>query len=207
MDHQLNTKYFTAKGGGILMIVGIALAAIGLLATFLFWELNVIGIIIAVVGIVLAFVSTGKKVKDSDIDEAIDREAKAFEEAFVDKFITDHSRAGGLKVSADAPKPKRRGKPEYFGCYWFKDVKHVKRGGDGKARSSTYCFAGILIDPDQLSLGKVLMSLVSDEKADAWVQAPFISSYKEDCNSLLLSFLLTMVQVTPQCRNLNKALN
>jgi len=173
MDHQINEKYFTAKGGGILMIVGLALAAVGLLATFLFWELNVIGIIVAAVGIVLAFISTGKKVKDSDIDEGIAREAKAFEETFVDKFITDHSRAGGLKVSADAPKPKRRGKPEYFGCYWFNDVKYVKKGGDSKARSSSYCFAGILIDPDQLSLGKNLISLIDDAKDEIWVQAPF----------------------------------
>lgn len=180
MDHQMNEKYFTAKGGGILMLVGLVLAAVGLLATFLFWELNAIGIVVAAVGIVLAFISTGKKVKDSDIDEAIDRETKAFEEAFVDKFITDHSRAGGLKVSADAPKPKRRGKPEYFGCYWFNNVKYVKKGSDGKARSSTYCCAGILIDPDQLSLAKNLFSLVDDTKEDAWVQASFADLEKAE---------------------------
>ena len=180
MDHQLNEKYFTAKGGGTLMIVGLILAAIGLLATFLFWELSAVGIAIAAVGIILAFVSTGKKVKDSDVDEGIARETKAFEEAFVDKFITDHSRAGGLKVSADAPKPKRRGKPEYFGCYWFNDVKYVKRGGDGKARSDAYCFAGILIDPDQLSLGKSLISLISDAKDETWVQASFADLEKAE---------------------------
>lgn len=180
MDHQINEKYFTAKGGGILMLVGLVLAAVGLLATFLFWELSAIGICIAAVGIVMAFISTGKKVKDSDIDEGIDREAKAFEETFVDKFITDHSRAGGLKVSADAPKPKRRGKPEYFGCYWFNDVKYVKRGSDGKARSDVYCFAGILIDPDQLSLGKNLVSLISDTKDETWVQAPFTDLEKAE---------------------------
>ncbi len=180
MDRQLNTKYFTAKGGGALMIAGIVIAAIGLLALFLFWELAAVGAIIAIVGIVMAFISTGKKVKDSDIDEGLAREAKAFEETFVDKFITDHSRAGGLKVSADAPKPKRRGKPEYFGCYWFKDVQFVKRGGDGKARSSTHCFAGILIDPDQLSLGKSLFSLVSEDKDEVWVQAPFTDLEKAE---------------------------
>lgn len=180
MDHQMNEKYFVAKGGGTLMIVGLVLAAIGLAATFFFWELRIIGIVVAIIGAVMAFVSTGKKVKDSDIDESIAREAKAFEETFVDKFITDHSRAGGLKVSADAPKPKRRGKPEYFGCFWFNDVKYVKRGGDGKARSSSYCFAGILIDPDQLSLGKNLTSIISDEKDEVWVQASFADLAKAE---------------------------
>ena len=173
MDRQMNEKYFTAKANGLLMIIGIVLAAIGLVMAFFFWEFRVIGIVVAVVGLVLAMIATGKRVKDSDIDDAIEREAKAFEETFVDKFITDHSRASGLKVSQDAPKPKRRGKPEYFGCYWFKDVKYVKRGGDGKARSSSYCFAGILVDPDQLSVGKMLTSLVSDDKEELWVKVDF----------------------------------
>lgn len=92
MDYKMNEKYFAAKGGGVLFIVGLALAAVGLLTLFFIWEVRWVGAIIAVAGLVLAFVASGKKIKDSDMDDAIARQQKAFEEQFVDKFVTDHSR-------------------------------------------------------------------------------------------------------------------
>ncbi|MBR7184530.1 MAG: hypothetical protein IKD37_02860 [Clostridia bacterium] len=180
MDHQMNQKYFTAKASTPLLIAGLVLVLLGLVAAFAVYELRIIGIVVAVVGGVMLLLSSSKKVKDSDVDDGIARAQKAFEEEFVDKFITDHSRSAGLKVSADAPKPKRRGKPEYFYCYWFKDVQHVKRGGDGKARSSTYCFSGILIDPDELSLGKKLASLIEAKADETWTKAPFAELEKAE---------------------------
>lgn len=180
MDHKMNEKYFVAKGGGALFFAGLALVVVGLLVLFFVWELAAVGVVLAVVGLVLALLASGKKVKDSDIDDAIARQQKEFEEQFVDKFITDHSRSGGLKVSEDAPKPKRRGKPEYFGNYWFSEIKYAKRGGDGKYRSSVYCFTGLLVDPDQLSVGCSYTSLIEPKKDETWVQASFTDLAKAE---------------------------
>ncbi|MBR6708770.1 MAG: hypothetical protein IKL84_03735 [Clostridia bacterium] len=180
MEFKTKEKYFTAKGGGIVFLVGLALAALGIVALAISPELMTVAIILLAVGIVTAFVSSSKKVKDKDIDDAMARDAKAFEEEFVDKYITDHSRAAGLKRSEDAPKPKRRGKPEYFGNFWFSGAKYNKRGGDGKYRSSIYCFSGVLVDPDELSVACRMSSLVEDDKTETWEKAPFAELAKAE---------------------------
>ncbi len=175
MNRETNLKYFTAKGIKPLLTVGLILGAAGivLLSRWELWELRPVGIVLVAAALVLLFIAFGKKVKDGDVDEGIEQEAKIFADLFVDRFITDHSRSSGIKVSEDAPRPKRRGTPQYFGSFWFTDVKHAKRGGDGKTRSSTYAFSAILIDPDQLSVGRRLLSLVEQKSDDVWANSPF----------------------------------
>lgn len=172
MEYQVNEKYFTAKGGGIVFIGGLAAIALGIICFLISRELMAVAIGLIAVGVVLALVASSKKIKDKDIDEAIAKEAKAFEELFVDKYITDHSRAAGLKRTEDSPKPKRRGKPEYFGNFWFSGAKYVKHGGDGVYRSSTYCFSGILVDPDELSVAARTASLLENNNVEVWEKAP-----------------------------------
>lgn len=158
MNYKYNLKYFNANGmivpiGYALIIIGVLM--FGLAAIDIFWGGFFFGVIFAVAGAIMVVFTTGAKSSDTDMDEQSRKHSDKLDIAAIEKFgIEDRN----LKPF----------QPYQFSNYDFRNTDGllVKKGGDGKYRSSRYAKTAILFTLDQMHIYEVCFSMIDSEGGD-----------------------------------------
>lgn len=172
MDYQRNKKYFTQKENVVPVIVSGILIALGfILIVFLSntrgmstWLMRSIGLVCLAVGAVVALIYTNVRIKDSETDGDVEEIKKKFYADFKDHF--DKLEVRRLRSERQMGQAQQKYDPVFFGTYSFDGAEDgkilVKRGSDGKSRSSVYSQSGFWLRSNSVCLAERKESLVED---------------------------------------------
>lgn len=153
MDYKNNYKYFHPNW--TLEIIGGIIALIGLIPTLMsrFRSSYFLGLTIVGIGI-LVFAFSGK-LRDSDLDEQVLSLRKSIVDEALKAFAFTERQLRFITFSKD------------FGEYVFPDDRpvFVRRGSDGKFRSSEYTAWSILIGKDELYFYSRNVSLTEEKES------------------------------------------
>ncbi|MFA6948473.1 MAG: hypothetical protein WCQ72_05785 [Eubacteriales bacterium] len=161
MDFRGNNKYFRFYNP-IAMIIGVVFIAIGVALTIMMDFDPYFGIGPAIVGIVLIVFDLGRRTKDSDINSQVDREIK------------DQTFHAQETLGIDDKKIRLHETFEYRE-YSFDDPETllVKRGGDGKYRTSVFCASEVFLTTVKMFIHSKTFSLIEDKKSESTIEIPY----------------------------------
>lgn len=157
MDYSRNEKYFRSKNthfyaGLVMLVIGVALVI--LQRAFWLYYFFMIGAALAVIGAILAFVPQWSRSSDKDIDELISKE----KDGYLKKKISELELVNTLSPNADSV---------LIAGYDYDDSDAlIKRGLDGKIRSSVYCISAVIITKKGIVTSKRKFSLVNNSDTE-----------------------------------------
>ncbi len=169
MDFKANAKYFEKSRLGVFIIVGLALAVIGILVgiftdyKFMVWLGLLSGVLLAVIGFSI-------EPKDRDFDDAVRSNDRDFRNDFHEKFLE-----GPMDRTAFlTAEYQNRKDPEYWSCFIAESEDTlVRKGNDGSFRSTDYCMCGVWFEKERVSFGSRVLNVLNGEKQDDMHQLAF----------------------------------
>ena len=175
-DCKLNKKYFSQKSPIPYHIAFVFLMIVVIVCLMLGPRLYPIGFSVLTVGAIMEVVVMQKNVSDKYFETCIPLEEEAFQKHFDEVYRPIDTRMLHANAVASPNKSERHGEPTFGREYRFlpSDFEALNlepeycKGGDGIARSSVLCFAGMLIDPRRVCVMTKRISMISDdEKIDS----------------------------------------
>ena len=150
MDANRIKKYFSQKPHTVSTIIAVALACIGFAIIILLpGHFTPFGLALMFVGAIL-FLVLSLQIKDSELSEAAKEVQAKFKETFEEEFIYRDTR----KLHQAELRGFRPKEPVYESSYLMSgEGLLIRRGGDGKFRSSMYQCVGILKEEDYIGFG------------------------------------------------------
>ena len=176
-DYERNKKYFKQHIPTWPTVLGFVAVAAGLFMVIILsntrgagWGWQAPGLALTVAGAVLLVVINQIKIKDSELGQNIPNEKEQFGKDFADAFTeTNAQKLRYQMIYGTQDKSKEDPfEPVIFGTYLFEgEGVLVKKGGDGKSRSSLYSMSAFALRKEVLCLAERKISLISAEKPEA----------------------------------------
>ena len=175
-DCKLNKKYFSQKSPIPYHIAFVFLMLVVIVCLMLGPRLYPIGFTVLAVGAIMEVVVMQKNVSDKYFETCVPLEEEKFQKYFDEVYRPIDTRMLHANAVASPLKSERHGEPTFGKEYRFlpSDFEALNlevefcKGGDGVARSSVLCFAGLLIDPRRVCVMTKRISMISDdEKIDS----------------------------------------
>lgn len=153
MEYKNNYKYFYPNW--ILEIIGGAIAAVGLVPTLMTRFRSSYFLGLTIVGIGITVFSFAGKFRDSDIDDQVENVRKSMVDEAMKAFGFTERQLRNIVLSKD------------FGEYVFPEdgQVHIKRGSDGKFRSSEYTAWSVSLGKDELYFYSRTVSLTEEKES------------------------------------------
>jgi len=148
METKRNLKYFTSKGISPLMLVGLALIAVGIVF-MIPWGTRMIGVILMIAGFGVMIFAGGGKASGDDIEYQVGEKMRNMHERGMIRFELFEKSLKFLQ-------------PLTIRGYEFNDEVYYKKGSDGKNRTSSFNAAILFFTGDKLHVHQRHFSFIDD---------------------------------------------